>query len=71
MACRVYRKLKLELVDEGERQRIQGVTADAMFTTCVQVAPLTEVLITKDVEAATCDSSKPCGRSDSNYPDCT
>jgi len=48
MACRVYRKLKLELVDQEERQRIQEATADAVFTTCVQAVPLTEVLLTKD-----------------------
>ena len=66
MACRVYRKLKLELVDKEEQQKIQGATADVVFTSCVQVVPLPEVLLTKDVEAATCDSSKSCGRSDSN-----
>jgi len=48
MACRVYRKLKLELVDQEERQKIQEATADAVFTTCVQAVPLTEVLLTKD-----------------------
>ena len=70
MACRVYRKLKLELVDQEEHQRIQGVTADAVFTTCVQVVPLTEVLLAKDVEAATSDFSKSCGRSNSISPEC-
>ncbi|KAL4067975.1 hypothetical protein V8B97DRAFT_1939408 [Scleroderma yunnanense] len=52
MACRVYRKLKLEMLDKDEELRAREVTADAVFTTCVQ-ASLTEVLSAKDAEAAT------------------
>lgn len=52
MACRVYRNLKLELMDK-EKQGTQKPGVDAVFTTCVQIPPLTEVLTVKDVEATT------------------
>ena len=55
MACRVYRKLKLGLLDQ------EG--ADVMLTTCVQLPPLTDMLTTKDVGAGTSRSFKPTGRS--------
>ena len=63
MACRVYRKLKLGLLDREDQQRAPGLTADVMLTTCVQLPPLTDMLTTKDVEAGTSRSFKPTGRS--------
>jgi len=62
MACRVYRELKLELVDREEQQSDQNVAADAVFTTRVQVIPLTEVLSAKDVETSTSGFPEPSGR---------
>ena len=51
MACRVYRQLKLDSTEE--EQRTLKSTADAVFTTRVQVEPLTEMLTIKDVEVIT------------------
>lgn len=55
MACRVYRKLKLESVDQ-EPQRNQASTVNALLTTQVQVAHLSEVSSIRDVEAVTSEN---------------
>ena len=52
MACRVHRKLKLGSLDQEDQERAPGLTTDVMFTTCVQVPPLTDVLTIKDVETS-------------------